>query len=116
MSAKLQRPSHLGAKLTGRIKVLDTAEVQCLSAIRYWPGLFAESREGCAVQVRQPQAVAVMFVPVASVIDVGTEAPVLGGLFRAGAQRSLGTAQAVDLVIAPATAVDRNCPLCGACG
>jgi hypothetical protein len=67
-------------ELTGRIEVLNSPEVQFLGAVWNWPRLLTVSGKGCSVEIRQAQAVAVMLVVIAAVVDVGPEAPVLGGL------------------------------------
>jgi hypothetical protein len=93
------------ATLTRRVKVLDATEVQFLGAVRNRPRLVAVPGERRAIEVREAQAVAVALVPVASVVDVRAEAPVLGGLLCAGAERSFRAAQAVNFIVAPAAPV-----------
>ena len=67
-------------RITSRIEVFDAPEVQFLGAVRNWPRLLTISGKGRSVEIRQAQAVAVLLVAIAAVVDVGTQAPVLGGL------------------------------------
>ena len=98
-------------EIHGGVEVADAAEVQGLGAVGHRPGLGAIAGEAGAVEVGEAQAVAVLLVRAARLVHIRAETPVAFGLLGGRAQRALGAAEAVHLVVTPAAAVNRDRPL-----